>query len=96
MCKSCIVSQRIGKIYPVFLPLQLLQALNMIVLCFIQLELKLGLGGTSYADFIRSMHLPMQLRYANAAVVQSLFWFVPDNVAVKFSISFMVVILYSF
>nr|GMC94355.1 orange protein [Ipomoea batatas]GMD02174.1 orange protein [Ipomoea batatas]GME18268.1 orange protein [Ipomoea batatas] len=25
------------------------------------LELKLGLGGTSYADFIRSMHLPMQL-----------------------------------
>ncbi|KAF3615267.1 hypothetical protein FXO38_35214 [Capsicum annuum] len=27
------------------------------------LELKLGLGGTSYADFIRSMHLPMQLRY---------------------------------
>lgn len=28
-----------------------------------QLELKLGLGGTSYADFIQSMHLPMQLRY---------------------------------
>ncbi|KAF7824934.1 protein ORANGE, chloroplastic [Senna tora] len=26
------------------------------------LELKLGLGGTSYEDFIRSMHLPMQLR----------------------------------
>ncbi|CAN0906130.1 Protein ORANGE, chloroplastic [Linum grandiflorum] len=25
------------------------------------LELKLGLGGTTYADFIRSMHLPMQL-----------------------------------
>jgi hypothetical protein len=25
------------------------------------LELKLGLGGTSYADFITSMHLPMQL-----------------------------------
>ncbi|KAK8690600.1 hypothetical protein V6N13_074132 [Hibiscus sabdariffa] len=25
------------------------------------LELKLGLGGTSYADFINSMHLPMQL-----------------------------------
>ncbi|XP_075500705.1 protein ORANGE, chloroplastic [Primulina tabacum] len=25
------------------------------------LELKLGLGGTSYADFISSMHLPMQL-----------------------------------
>ncbi|KAK3158607.1 hypothetical protein QOZ80_2AG0139320 [Eleusine coracana subsp. coracana] len=25
------------------------------------LELKLGLGGTSYADFIRSVHLPMQL-----------------------------------
>ncbi|KAK1392873.1 protein ORANGE-GREEN, chloroplastic [Heracleum sosnowskyi] len=25
------------------------------------LELKLGLGGTSYADFIQSMHLPMQL-----------------------------------
>ncbi|GFQ06572.1 hypothetical protein PHJA_002801200 [Phtheirospermum japonicum] len=27
------------------------------------LELKLGLGGTSYEDFIRNMHLPMQLRY---------------------------------
>lgn len=27
-----------------------------------QLELKLGLGGTSYEDFIRNMHLPMQLR----------------------------------
>ncbi|CAK9235857.1 unnamed protein product [Sphagnum troendelagicum] len=25
------------------------------------LELKLGMGGTSYADFIRSMHLPLQL-----------------------------------
>ncbi|KAL2897252.1 Protein ORANGE chloroplastic [Bienertia sinuspersici] len=25
------------------------------------LELKLGVGGTSYADFIQSMHLPMQL-----------------------------------
>lgn len=28
-----------------------------------QLELKLGIGGTSYEDFIRSMHLPLQLRY---------------------------------
>lgn len=27
-----------------------------------QLELKLGIGGTSYEDFIRSMHLPIQLR----------------------------------
>ncbi|GFQ06526.1 hypothetical protein PHJA_002796600 [Phtheirospermum japonicum] len=27
------------------------------------LELKLGLGGTSYEDFIRNMHLPMRLRY---------------------------------
>ncbi|KAI8013714.1 hypothetical protein LOK49_LG05G01015 [Camellia lanceoleosa] len=26
------------------------------------LELKLGIGGTSYEDFIHSMHLPMQLR----------------------------------
>ncbi|PNT69158.1 hypothetical protein BRADI_3g50330v3 [Brachypodium distachyon] len=26
------------------------------------LELKLGIGGTSYADFIRNVHLPMQLR----------------------------------
>ncbi|CAN6716954.1 unnamed protein product [Malus baccata var. baccata] len=26
------------------------------------LELKLGIGGTSYEDFIRSMHLPLQLR----------------------------------
>lgn len=34
-----------------------------------QLELKLGLGGTSYADFIQSMHLPMQLRYALARVL---------------------------
>ncbi|KAK9993878.1 hypothetical protein SO802_023581 [Lithocarpus litseifolius] len=29
------------------------------------LELKLGIGGTSYEDFIRSMHLPMQLRYSS-------------------------------
>lgn len=28
-----------------------------------QLELKLGLGGTSYEDFIRNMHLPLQLRF---------------------------------
>jgi hypothetical protein len=27
-----------------------------------QLELKLGLGGTSYEDFIRNLHLPPQLR----------------------------------
>nr|KJB19620.1 hypothetical protein B456_003G111300 [Gossypium raimondii] len=27
------------------------------------LELKLGLGGTTYADFISSMHLPMQLSW---------------------------------
>ncbi|GFP94076.1 hypothetical protein PHJA_001552000 [Phtheirospermum japonicum] len=27
------------------------------------LELKFGLGGTSYEDFIRNMHLPMRLRY---------------------------------
>ena len=27
-----------------------------------QLELKLGLGGTSYEDFIRNMYLPLQLR----------------------------------
>lgn len=33
------------------------------MLILLQLELKLGLGGTSYADFIGSMHLPMQLRY---------------------------------
>ncbi|MBA0761671.1 hypothetical protein Gotri_024286 [Gossypium trilobum] len=32
------------------------------------LELKLGLGGTTYADFISSMHLPMQLRYGNPLV----------------------------
>jgi len=31
-------------------------------MCSVQLELKLGLGGTSYEDFIRSVHLPMQLR----------------------------------
>lgn len=30
---------------------------------FAQLEVRLGLGGTSYADFIRSVGLPMQLRY---------------------------------
>ncbi|PPS12825.1 hypothetical protein GOBAR_AA07808 [Gossypium barbadense] len=34
----------------------------------LSLELKLGLGGTSYADFISSMHLPMQLRYGNPLV----------------------------
>lgn len=28
----------------------------------LQLELKLGIGGTSYEDFIGNMHLPMQLR----------------------------------
>lgn len=28
-----------------------------------QLELKLGIGGTSYADFIRSLNLPIQLRF---------------------------------
>jgi hypothetical protein len=27
------------------------------------LELKLGIGGTSYEDFIRNMHLPLQLRF---------------------------------
>ncbi|KAI9099626.1 hypothetical protein K1719_024631 [Acacia pycnantha] len=32
------------------------------------LELKLGLGGTSYADFIHSMHLPMQLSQVDPIV----------------------------
>ncbi|MBA0604343.1 hypothetical protein Godav_017010, partial [Gossypium davidsonii] len=32
------------------------------------LELKLGLGGTSYADFIRSVHLPMQLSQVDPIV----------------------------
>lgn len=32
---------------------------------YFQLELKLGIGGTSYSDFISSMHLPMQLRYVS-------------------------------
>ncbi|KAK1261457.1 hypothetical protein QJS04_geneDACA008672 [Acorus gramineus] len=32
------------------------------------LELKLGLGGTSYEDFIRSMHLPMQLSLVDPIV----------------------------
>ncbi|KAL2526919.1 Cauliflower OR (Orange) protein-like protein [Abeliophyllum distichum] len=32
------------------------------------LELKLGLGGTSYADFISSMHLPMQLSQVDPIV----------------------------
>ncbi|KAL0359071.1 UNVERIFIED_CONTAM: protein ORANGE-GREEN, chloroplastic [Sesamum angustifolium] len=32
------------------------------------LELKLGLGGTSYADFIRSLHLPMQLSQVDPIV----------------------------
>ncbi|PPE01578.1 hypothetical protein GOBAR_DD01365 [Gossypium barbadense] len=36
--------------------------------CTLSLELKLGLGGTTYADFISSMHLPMQLRYGNPLV----------------------------
>ncbi|KAH9307739.1 hypothetical protein KI387_035650 [Taxus chinensis] len=32
------------------------------------LELKLGLGGTSYEDFIRNMHLPMQLSQVDPIV----------------------------
>ncbi|CAL5322893.1 unnamed protein product [Camellia sinensis] len=32
------------------------------------LELKLGLGGTSYADFIQSVHLPMQLSQVDPIV----------------------------
>ncbi|KAI3458373.1 hypothetical protein Pfo_015036 [Paulownia fortunei] len=32
------------------------------------LELKLGLGGTSYGDFIRNMHLPMQLSQVDPIV----------------------------
>ncbi|CAI0449698.1 unnamed protein product [Linum tenue] len=32
------------------------------------LELKLGLGGTTYADFITSMHLPMQLSQVDPIV----------------------------
>ncbi|KAG8390212.1 hypothetical protein BUALT_Bualt01G0060200 [Buddleja alternifolia] len=32
------------------------------------LELKLGIGGTSYADFIRNMHLPMQLSQVDPIV----------------------------
>nr|DAD18328.1 TPA_asm: hypothetical protein HUJ06_019791 [Nelumbo nucifera] len=32
------------------------------------LELRLGLGGTSYEDFIRSMHLPMQLSQVDPIV----------------------------
>ncbi|XP_027353737.1 protein ORANGE, chloroplastic isoform X1 [Abrus precatorius] len=32
------------------------------------LELKLGLGGTSYADFIKSVHLPMQLSQVDPIV----------------------------
>ncbi|KAG8381054.1 hypothetical protein BUALT_Bualt06G0082100 [Buddleja alternifolia] len=32
------------------------------------LELKLGVGGTSYADFIHSMHLPMQLSQVDPIV----------------------------
>lgn len=32
------------------------------------LELKLGIGGTSYEDFIRSMHLPMQLSQVDPIV----------------------------
>ncbi|WCJ31902.1 Protein ORANGE chloroplastic [Euphorbia peplus] len=32
------------------------------------LELKLGIGGTSYEDFIRSVHLPMQLSQVDPIV----------------------------
>lgn len=40
---------------------------NQYLICvnFLQLELKLGIGGTSYKDFIQSLHLPMQLRFNN-------------------------------
>ncbi|KAH7554103.1 hypothetical protein JRO89_XS12G0111500 [Xanthoceras sorbifolium] len=33
-----------------------------------ELELKLGLGGTSYEDFIRSLHLPLQLSQVDPIV----------------------------
>lgn len=39
-----------------------------IVYFIFQLELKLGIGGTSYEDFITSMHLPMQLRYVEPEI----------------------------
>ncbi|MBA0794557.1 hypothetical protein Gohar_018872 [Gossypium harknessii] len=34
----------------------------------LSLELKLGLGGTTYADFISSMHLPMQLSFVSCSI----------------------------
>ncbi|KAI5310928.1 hypothetical protein L3X38_040733 [Prunus dulcis] len=36
-------------------------AVNVSTCSLWQLELKLGIGGTSYEDFIRSMRLPLQL-----------------------------------
>ncbi|CAL5334489.1 unnamed protein product [Camellia sinensis] len=36
--------------------------------CTNKLELKLGIGGTSYEDFIHSMHLPMQLSQVDPIV----------------------------
>ncbi|KAG2699177.1 hypothetical protein I3760_07G180800 [Carya illinoinensis] len=41
---------------------------NKIFLHMEELELKLGLGGTSYEDFIRSVHLPLQLSQVDPIV----------------------------
>ncbi|KAE9464147.1 hypothetical protein C3L33_03944, partial [Rhododendron williamsianum] len=49
------------------------------------LELKLGIGGTSYEDFIRNMHLPMQLRlFPNYSCLSSQFSQV-DPIVASFS-----------
>lgn len=57
---------------------------NHLILCLAlsQLELKLGLGGTSYADFIQSMHLPMQLRYVQS--IHSVQFLTLDGAPVRF------------
>lgn len=49
----------------VFFKSQWLQIVVIPFTTYFQLELKLGIGGTSYSDFISSMHLPMQLRYGS-------------------------------
>lgn len=57
---------------------------NIVFTCNLwQLELKLGIGGTSYADFIQSLHLPMQLRF-NTCFLQ--LWFIALSLRFSYNI----------
>lgn len=69
------ISYQYQVIYQVFLKRCLLM----------QLELKLGLGGTSYEDFIRTLHLPLQLRCFEEPISYSeLMWQYLENCLIHF------------